>query len=165
MARGVVGSILQSPGQVVIVVRTPHRTSPLPHSSAAGADTLERRISPGAFHDSGRKYDPPKCQPRTRSAIIDTIMSWVKNEIEECGMLWLYGPSGSRKSAISQALSQLCFERGKLAASLFFAKGIAGPCPFLKRAATFRLFRHARNPAPNAYRKFAPTSPTAVPRR
>ena len=63
-------------------------------------------------------------------------MSWVENEIEKCGMLWLYGPSGSRKSAISQVLSQLCFERGKLAASFFFVKGIAGPCPFLKRAAT-----------------------------
>jgi len=111
---------------MAVVVRTPHRTSPLPRSSATGADTLERRIAPGAFHDSGRKYDPPKCQPRTRSAIIDTIMSWVENEIEECGMLWLYGPSGSGKSAISQALSQLCFERGKLAASFFFAKGIAG---------------------------------------
>ncbi len=91
-----------------------------------GTDILERRIAPGAFYDSGRRHDPPKCQTRTRTAVIDTIMNWVSNESSECGMLWLYGPAGCGKSFIAQTISQLCFERGCLAASFFFAKGIAG---------------------------------------
>lgn len=41
-------------------------------------------------------------------------------------MLWLYGPTGCGKSYIAQTVSQLCFERGYLAASFFFARGIAG---------------------------------------
>ncbi|KAF9476403.1 hypothetical protein BDN70DRAFT_882509 [Pholiota conissans] len=95
-------------------------------SGRRGADTLERRIAPGAFHDSGRKYDPPKCQSRTRTAILSMINDWLNDEGRECGMLWIYGPGGSGKSAIGQTISQLCYERGLLAASFFFAKGIPG---------------------------------------
>ena len=89
-------------------------------------DTLERRIAPGAFHDSGRKYEPPKCQARTRNAILAMIQTWLSGEQRDCGMLWLYGPGGAGKSAIAQTISQLCYERGVLAASFFFAKGIPG---------------------------------------
>ncbi|KAF8184234.1 hypothetical protein BJ912DRAFT_975450 [Pholiota molesta] len=92
----------------------------------SGTDTLERRIAPGAFHDSGRKYDPPKCQSRTRTAILSMITNWLNDDQRDCGMLWIYGPGGSGKSAIAQTISQLCYERGMLAASFFFAKGIPG---------------------------------------
>ena len=91
-----------------------------------GADILERRIAPGAFYDSVRRYDPPKCQPRTRAAIIDTIINWATNDPADCGMLWLYGPTGCGKSYIAQTVSQLCSERGFLAASFFFTKGTTG---------------------------------------
>ncbi|KJA15373.1 hypothetical protein HYPSUDRAFT_149196, partial [Hypholoma sublateritium FD-334 SS-4] len=89
-------------------------------------DILERRIAPGAFHDLGRKYDPPKCQARMMNAILSMINTWLSGEQHDCGMLWLYGPGGAGKSAIAQTISQLCNERGVLAASFFFAKDIPG---------------------------------------
>ncbi|KAJ3482170.1 hypothetical protein NLJ89_g12155 [Agrocybe chaxingu] len=112
----------------MLSTQTPTSSSSRLHMppKANGADTLERRIAPGAFHDSGRKYDPPKCQPRTRQSIINLIMRWVDEQVQEFGMMWLYGPSGAGKSAIAQAISQLCFEQGRLAGSFFFARAIAG---------------------------------------
>ncbi|KAF9522299.1 hypothetical protein CPB83DRAFT_118210 [Crepidotus variabilis] len=92
----------------------------------ASADILERRIAPGAFFDSGRRYDPPKCQPRTRTAILEWVIAWAANELSECGMMWMYGTPGCGKSSLSQAISQLAFERGLLAASFFFSKGNPG---------------------------------------
>ena len=94
--------------------------------SQQGADILERRIAPGAFHDSGRRHDPPKCQPHTRSTILDTIISWATSDPADCGMLWLYGPTGCGKSYIAETISQLCSERGVLAGSFFFTKGTNG---------------------------------------
>ncbi|KAF8878896.1 hypothetical protein CPB84DRAFT_1793757 [Gymnopilus junonius] len=95
-------------------------------SGRRGTDTLERRIAPAAFYNAGRKYDDPKCQPRTRTSILNMITGWLNDERRECGMLWIYGPGGSGKSSIAQSISQFCDERGWLAASFFFARGIAG---------------------------------------
>ncbi|KAH9480031.1 hypothetical protein JR316_0006628 [Psilocybe cubensis] len=95
-------------------------------SGRRGTDTLERRIAPGAAYNSGRKFDDPKCQPRTRSSILSMITSWLDDVRRDYGMLWVYGPSGAGKSSIAQAICQFCDERGLLAASFFFAKGIAG---------------------------------------
>ena len=89
-------------------------------------DTLERRIAPGAFHNSGEKFEPPKCQPRTRTAILSLIISWLQDTGKDYAMLWLYGPTGSGKSAIAQSIAQYCHERGFLVASFFFSKGQAG---------------------------------------
>ncbi|KAF8148274.1 hypothetical protein B0H34DRAFT_268812 [Crassisporium funariophilum] len=95
-------------------------------SGRTGIDTLERRIAPGAFHNSGEKFDPPKCQPRTRTAILDYIMTWVQNQGRMFGMMWVYGPTGSGKSAIVQTIAQYCYERGLLAGSFFFSRVQAG---------------------------------------
>ena len=69
--------------------------------STLGVDTLERRIAPGAIFDSGNKYDPPKYHPRTRTAILLMIKSWLHDERKDCGMLWMYGPNsvGNRSVA------------------------------------------------------------------
>ena len=73
----------------------PARAPPMAPTGRRGTDTLERRIAPGAFHDSGRKYEPPKCHGRTRNAILSTINTWLGGEQRECGMLWVYGPAGA----------------------------------------------------------------------
>ena len=89
-------------------------------------DTLERRIAPGAFHNSGEKFEAPKCQHRTRTAILSWIINWLQDVGKDYAMLWLYGPTGSGKSSIAQAIAQYCQERGILVASFFFSKGQAG---------------------------------------
>ena len=54
------------------------------------------------------------------------ITNWIEDGRRDYGMMWMYGPGGSGKSSISQSVSQLCDERGTLAASFFFQKGIPG---------------------------------------
>ena len=90
-----------------------------------GADTLERRTAPGAFFDSGTKYDPPKCHPRTQTAIFLMIKNWLHDERRDCGMLWIYGPNSVGKSSIAQTLSHMCADEGLLAASFFFSRSVA----------------------------------------
>ncbi|KIM37007.1 hypothetical protein M413DRAFT_52709, partial [Hebeloma cylindrosporum] len=80
----------------------------------------------GAIHDSAERYDPPKCLPRTREAILDKIMDWVELRTENKELfLWLYGPAGAGKSAIAQTIAEMCEERGLLAASFFFSRTAA----------------------------------------
>ncbi|PPQ97402.1 hypothetical protein CVT26_006804 [Gymnopilus dilepis] len=69
-------------------------------SGRRGTHTLERRIAPGASYNSGRTYDDPKCQPRTRNSIITMIRNWLNDDRRDCGMLWIYGPGGLGKSAV-----------------------------------------------------------------
>ena len=95
-------------------------------STILGTDTLERRTAPGASYDSGTKYDPPKCHPRTRTAIFTMIRTWLHDERRECGMLWMYGPSSVGKSSIVQSVSHMCAEDGLLSASFFFSRSVAG---------------------------------------
>ncbi|PPR00058.1 hypothetical protein CVT24_009013, partial [Panaeolus cyanescens] len=102
---------------------------PTTHSHShhhTGADILERRIAPGAFHDSKRTYDPPKCQTRSKNSIITMIMQWLMDTSKDNAVMWMYGPAGSGKSSITQSVSQYCYEQGLLAASFFFAKDSNG---------------------------------------
>ena len=90
-----------------------------------GADTLQRRTAPGASFESGTKYNPPKCHPRTRTAIFTRIKNWLHDERKECGMLWMYGPNSVGKSSIAQTVSRMCADEGLLAAS-FFSRSVVG---------------------------------------
>ena len=92
----------------------------------AGLEILEKCITPGAFHNSAERFDPPKCYPNTREAIKAKIEAWVK-ECPENGkqlVLWMYGPAGAGKSAIAQSIAELC--EALLAASFFFSRTAAG---------------------------------------
>ncbi len=61
------------------------------------ADKLVKAANPYAMHDSGIRYDPPKCHPGTRTAILEHIMQWIfGSDDKDALILWLYGPSGSR---------------------------------------------------------------------
>jgi len=87
---------------------------------------LKLHIAPGAFHNSDERYDPPKCHPHTRRAVLQKIMDWVKDANKVALILWLYGPAGAGKSAIAQTIAELLEEAGLLAAAFFFSRNAAG---------------------------------------
>ena len=58
-------------------------------------ELLQQHITPGAFHNSDERYEPPKCHPRTREAVLKKIEDWVKDANKVALFLWLYGPAGS----------------------------------------------------------------------
>jgi len=88
-------------------------------------DLLEN-IVPGAFHNSAERYDPPKCHPHTREAVLKRIMLWVNDPANEAQIMWMFGPAGAGKSAIAQSIAEMCFQQGKLAASFFFSRNASG---------------------------------------
>ncbi|KJA25138.1 hypothetical protein HYPSUDRAFT_38100 [Hypholoma sublateritium FD-334 SS-4] len=84
---------------------------------------LQSKVAPGAFHNSGERFDPPKCHPRTRRAVIERIMNWILGkESMNSLIMWLNGAAGAGKSAIAQTIAELCYEAGILLASFFFSK-------------------------------------------
>ena len=87
---------------------------------------LHQHIAPGAFHNSDERYDPPKCHPHTRRAVLKKIMDWVKDPNKVALFLWLYGPAGAGKSAIAQTIAELLEKAGLLAAAFFFSRNAAG---------------------------------------
>ncbi|KIM41271.1 hypothetical protein M413DRAFT_145558 [Hebeloma cylindrosporum] len=89
-------------------------------------DLLEKYVVPGAFHDSAERYDPPKCHPHTREAVLKRIMLWVDDAANEAQIMWMFGPAGAGKSAIAQSIAEMCFQQGKLAASFFFSRNASG---------------------------------------
>ncbi|KAF8817188.1 hypothetical protein BYT27DRAFT_6948895 [Phlegmacium glaucopus] len=91
-----------------------------------GIDLLYSSIAPGAFHNSAERYDPPKCHPATRVAVLEYIMKWINDLNRLCLFLWLYGPAGAGKSAIAQTIAEKCHELKILAASFFFSRTAVG---------------------------------------
>lgn len=87
-----------------------------------GLNLLQEKIAPGAFYDSEERFDPPKCHPRTREAVIYKIKSWVSDPAKESFFMWLYGPAGAGKSAIAQTIAELCFGDDSAAGSFFFSR-------------------------------------------
>ncbi|KDR67130.1 hypothetical protein GALMADRAFT_22031, partial [Galerina marginata CBS 339.88] len=78
-----------------------------------------------AFHNSSDVYDPPKCHPNTRVAVLDKIMNWIRgldSETRDALIMWLNGPAGCGKSAIARSIAELCYEEGILVASYFFSR-------------------------------------------
>ena len=80
---------------------------------------MQRHIAPGAFHNSAERFDPPKCYPKTREAITAKIEAWAEERPDaiERLILWMDGPAGAGKSAITQTIAELC--EGLLGASFF----------------------------------------------
>ena len=90
-------------------------------------EILSSAIAPGAFHNSSERYDPPKCHPSTRIGVLQHIMAWIINDLENlCFFMWLYGPAGAGKSAIAQSIAELCYNENLLAASFFFSRTAVG---------------------------------------
>ncbi|KAF8810999.1 hypothetical protein BYT27DRAFT_7231790 [Phlegmacium glaucopus] len=91
-----------------------------------GIDILSRHIAPGAFHNSAERYDPPKCHPQTRVAVIQAIIDWIEDGQKTSFIKWLNGPAGAGKSAIAQEIAELYHKSGRLAASFFWSRNVAG---------------------------------------
>jgi hypothetical protein len=88
-----------------------------------GIERLEKASAPAAIHNSGERFDPPKCHPNTRVAVIEQVMYWIlSQENSEALIMWLFGPAGSGKSAIAQTLAERCYASGILLASFFFSR-------------------------------------------
>ena len=87
---------------------------------------MQRHIAPSAFHNSTERFDPPKCHPKTREAITAKIEAWAEERPDaiERLILWMYGPAGAGKSAITQTIAELC--EGLLGASFFFSRTAEG---------------------------------------
>ena len=88
-----------------------------------GADILHRATATAAFHNSDERFDPPKCHPNTRIAVLEKIMRWIKwGEDIEAFIMWVYGPAGAGKSAIAQTIAEMCEQEMILLASFFFSR-------------------------------------------
>ncbi|KAF9473520.1 hypothetical protein BDN70DRAFT_964867, partial [Pholiota conissans] len=76
-----------------------------------------------ALYNSSARYDPPKCHPNTRVAVLEYLMGWIfgRNDPEAL-ILWLYGPAGAGKSAILQTIAEWCAKNNKLLGSFFFGR-------------------------------------------
>lgn len=85
-------------------------------------ETLHRHIASGALHDSGERFNPPRCHPETRGALLSEIMEWITNTNREKLIMWLYGSVGLGKSALAQSVAEQCQDLGLLAATFFFAR-------------------------------------------
>ncbi|PPQ94103.1 hypothetical protein CVT25_009254 [Psilocybe cyanescens] len=86
-------------------------------------DRLMEAASLGALHNSGERFDPPKCHPNTRTAVLQKLMDWFIGEFGwDNFVLWLYGPAGAGKSAIAQTFAELCAKKNCLLASFFFSR-------------------------------------------
>ncbi|KAF8968854.1 hypothetical protein BDZ97DRAFT_332891 [Flammula alnicola] len=92
-------------------------------NGAAGFDRLQKAASPGAFHNSGERFDSPRCHPKTRLAVLEKIMRWILgSEDRNALIMWLHGAAGAGKSAIAQTIAERCYEAKLLIATFFFAR-------------------------------------------
>jgi hypothetical protein len=96
------------------------------YMSTQGLKLLQRNIASGAFHNSAERFDPPKCHPNTRVAILEKIIRWLEDPDKAALFLWIYGPAGAGKSAIAQTIAEMCYKAGILAASFFFSRNAPG---------------------------------------
>ncbi|KJA22023.1 hypothetical protein HYPSUDRAFT_671599 [Hypholoma sublateritium FD-334 SS-4] len=88
-----------------------------------GIEQLGKVANANAIHNSSARYDPPKCHPGTRKAILERIMQWIfGSDDKDALILWLYGPAGAGKSAILQSIAEKCAALDILLASFFFSR-------------------------------------------
>ncbi|CAA7269769.1 unnamed protein product [Cyclocybe aegerita] len=99
-----------------------HQESP----SSKGFELLRQQIAPGALHDSEERYDPPKCHPLTRQAVLDKLIAWIEDiDNDKFESFWLYGSAGVGKSAVLQTIAEFFYAKGRLLASFFFSRNSA----------------------------------------
>ncbi|PPQ93115.1 hypothetical protein CVT25_003350 [Psilocybe cyanescens] len=94
-------------------------------STTGGFERLQEYVAHGAFHDSGERFDPPKCHDNTRVAIIKKIMDWISGldeDTREALIMWLYGAAGAGKSAIAQTIAEILDGQHFFLASFFFGR-------------------------------------------
>ncbi|TFK32946.1 hypothetical protein BDQ12DRAFT_658604 [Crucibulum laeve] len=79
-------------------------------------------VAHGALYNSKERFDPPKCHPETRLAVLDKIEKWTVDRSASSTIMWLSGPVGAGKSAIAQTVCERSGSADKLAAAFFFSR-------------------------------------------
>ncbi|KAF5314396.1 hypothetical protein D9619_012000 [Psilocybe cf. subviscida] len=88
---------------------------------AVHLDRLIQEVAPNAILNVGGRADEVRCYPGTREEVIGKIEKWIDDGgVRTSRMVWLSGPAGAGKSAISQTIAERCRERGLRAANFFF---------------------------------------------
>ncbi|KAF5362049.1 hypothetical protein D9756_002724 [Leucocoprinus leucothites] len=78
---------------------------------------------PDGFYNSSARYAPPKCHLGTRNEYISVITHWALGELDRKEpILWMRGPFGIGKSAVSQSCAEALASKNKLVATLFFSR-------------------------------------------
>jgi len=119
-----------------------------------GLELLQTATSPAAFHDSGERYDPPKCHPNTRVAVMKTIADWtlgLDQDTREKFIMWLTGAAGAGKSAILQSFAEQQDLEGRLLSSFFFGKSDPDRNNSRKLVATIAYQIHKKIPDVRQY--------------
>ncbi|KAF5310904.1 hypothetical protein D9619_008237 [Psilocybe cf. subviscida] len=85
-------------------------------------DRLQSAVAPAAFHNSAERFDPPRCHPSTRVAVMSELrdLALRRGDAGNARILWLSGAAGAGKSAIAQSFCEECFSTNLLLASFFF---------------------------------------------
>ncbi|KAJ3494655.1 hypothetical protein NLJ89_g10763 [Agrocybe chaxingu] len=109
--------------QNVLIAHSAFHVETTQTTKATGFDVLKHIIAPSAFHNSGECSDPPRCHPRTREALLRTLMSWVRDELtHKAFIFWLNGSVGVGKSAIGRTVAEICEQERLLLATFFFGR-------------------------------------------
>ncbi|KAJ3564628.1 hypothetical protein NP233_g8173 [Leucocoprinus birnbaumii] len=83
---------------------------------------LDKKRVTGAEMDSSDRDPPPRCHPETRKELRDTLNTWLVNDRRPWNFIWLSGPAGAGKSAVTQTFAEHCHKLGYLGASFFFSR-------------------------------------------
>ncbi|TFK36317.1 hypothetical protein BDQ12DRAFT_580069, partial [Crucibulum laeve] len=83
---------------------------------------LHHILSPVCDASYTRPEPVARCHPGTRLEVIAEIEKWIKDS-DDCPILWLNGPAGSGKSAISQTIAEHYAAQQQVAAIFFFFRG------------------------------------------
>ncbi|KAJ3572680.1 hypothetical protein NP233_g2926 [Leucocoprinus birnbaumii] len=88
-----------------------------------GLKELLDQSMPDAFYDSSARYPPPRCHLGTRKEYISLITDWaLGNSERKEHVLWMRGPFGVGKSAVSHSCAETLEARNMLAATIFFSR-------------------------------------------
>ncbi|XP_006461546.1 hypothetical protein AGABI2DRAFT_178657 [Agaricus bisporus var. bisporus H97] len=85
-------------------------------------DLLEPYTMLDATKDSGARYPPPQCHPKTRLNIKTKLANWLYDEKHEWKVFYICGFAGTGKSAIAQSFADSCDEWKKLGGAYFFSR-------------------------------------------
>lgn len=86
-----------------------------------GLGLLRSKASPNAVHHDGEHLaGGMKGDSDARAAIVDDIVSCIRNPATTKPVIWLKGAAGTGKSAIAHLVAEKCREEGLLAATFVF---------------------------------------------
>ncbi|KAJ6504074.1 hypothetical protein C8R47DRAFT_176686 [Mycena vitilis] len=89
----------------------------------SGFHILHHAVASDAFHDAAARYPKPRCHPETRTEMLQDLHEWSCQLDFGSSILWLYGPAGAGKSAITQSFCQMLEAEHRLGAGFFFKRG------------------------------------------